>query len=83
MKRIILTILFACALVMPTAQSWAGSEPKIEVFFSPQGGCTEAVVKALDHATNNVLVQVYSFTSARLSMPWLTPINEGSKSRSS
>lgn len=36
----------------------------IQVFFSPKGGCTEAVVKNLDRATNTVLVQAYSFTSA-------------------
>jgi len=35
-----------------------------QVFFSPRGGCTEAVVDALDRATNSVLVQAYSFTSA-------------------
>jgi phosphatidylserine/phosphatidylglycerophosphate/cardiolipin synthase-like enzyme len=36
----------------------------IQVFFSPKGGCTEAVVENLDKATNTVLVQAYSFTSA-------------------
>ena len=36
----------------------------IQVYFSPQGGCTEAVVANLDKATNTVLVQAYSFTSA-------------------
>ena len=36
----------------------------IQVFFSPHGGCTEAVVKNLQSATNTVLVQAYSFTSA-------------------
>jgi phosphatidylserine/phosphatidylglycerophosphate/cardiolipin synthase-like enzyme len=36
----------------------------VQVFFSPQGGCTEAVVDALNHATNSVFVQAYSFTSA-------------------
>jgi phosphatidylserine/phosphatidylglycerophosphate/cardiolipin synthase-like enzyme len=35
-----------------------------QVFFSPRGGCTEAVVDVLDRATNSVLVQAYSFTSA-------------------
>jgi len=42
-----------------------GSIPQgIEVFFSPNGGATEAVVNALAQVTNNVLVQAYSFTSA-------------------
>jgi phosphatidylserine/phosphatidylglycerophosphate/cardiolipin synthase-like enzyme len=36
----------------------------VEVFFSPNGGCTRAVVSALDSATNSVFVQAYSFTSA-------------------
>ena len=36
----------------------------IQVYFSPQGGCTEAVVANLDKATNTILVQAYSFTSA-------------------
>lgn len=37
-----------------------------EVFFSPKGGCTEAVVNNLNKATNTVLVQAYSFTSAQI-----------------
>src|ERR1700730_16756500 len=42
-----------------------GSVPQgVQVFFSPHGGATEAVVNALEQATNNVLVQAYSFTSA-------------------
>ena len=36
----------------------------IQVFFSPIGGCTKAVVENLKKATNTVLVQAYSFTSA-------------------
>ncbi len=35
-----------------------------EVFFSPKGGCTEAVVGELGKARTNVVVQAYSFTSA-------------------
>jgi phosphatidylserine/phosphatidylglycerophosphate/cardiolipin synthase-like enzyme len=35
----------------------------IEVYFSPRGGCTEAVVEQLNAAKSSVLVQAYSFTS--------------------
>ena len=38
--------------------------PTIEVYFSPGGGCTEAIVDALGHAKQTVFVQAYSFTSA-------------------
>jgi len=34
------------------------------VYFSPDGGCTAAIVKQIDNATMEVLVQAYSFTSA-------------------
>jgi phosphatidylserine/phosphatidylglycerophosphate/cardiolipin synthase-like enzyme len=40
------------------------SPNEIEVYFSPQGGCTEAIIKTLDQAKTSVLVQAYSFTSA-------------------
>ncbi len=34
-----------------------------QVYFSPKGGCTEAIVKNLEQAERYVLVQAYSFTS--------------------
>jgi phosphatidylserine/phosphatidylglycerophosphate/cardiolipin synthase-like enzyme len=36
----------------------------VQVYFSPTGGCTEAVVANLNQAKSDVLVQAYSFTSA-------------------
>ena len=59
-----------CALAAAVPLLLGGCAPQasipegIQVFFSPQGGATEAVVNALNHATNSVLVQAYSFTSA-------------------
>lgn len=35
-----------------------------QVFFSPRGGCTDAIVAELNRATNSVRVMAYSFTSA-------------------
>ena len=37
-----------------------------QVYFSPHGGCTEAIVDALNHAKIEVLVQAYSFTSKEI-----------------
>lgn len=37
---------------------------QVQVFFSPRGGCTEAVVSAISQAKTEILVQAYSFTSA-------------------
>jgi phosphatidylserine/phosphatidylglycerophosphate/cardiolipin synthase-like enzyme len=35
----------------------------VQVYFSPHGGCTDAIVKELNEAKSEVLVQAYSFTS--------------------
>lgn len=36
----------------------------IEVYFSPKGGCTEAVVREIGKARFSIHIQAYSFTSA-------------------
>lgn len=57
--------LFALALLSLTGCYPEGSIPQgVQVYFSPRGGATQAVVEALRQATNSVLVQAYSFTSA-------------------
>jgi phosphatidylserine/phosphatidylglycerophosphate/cardiolipin synthase-like enzyme len=38
--------------------------PTVAAFFSPNGGCTEAIVDQINEAQRQVLVQAYSFTSA-------------------
>ena len=37
---------------------------RVAVYFSPNGGATEAVVREINAATQHILVQAYSFTSA-------------------
>jgi hypothetical protein len=52
-------VLLACLPLLISA----AAEPRIEVFFSPKGGCTEATVRELNRAKSSVRVQAYSFTS--------------------
>src|SRR4051812_5282159 len=40
------------------------ADETVQVLFSPNGGCTKAIVEELDQAKKSVLVQAYSFTSA-------------------
>jgi phosphatidylserine/phosphatidylglycerophosphate/cardiolipin synthase-like enzyme len=62
-----------------------GCEPQssipagVQVYFSPKGGATEAVVDALDHATNSILVQAYSFTSAPIAQSLVEARRRGVK----
>jgi phosphatidylserine/phosphatidylglycerophosphate/cardiolipin synthase-like enzyme len=46
------------------AEAPNGTIPIPEAFFSPKGGCTQAVLRELNAARQSVLVQAYSFTSA-------------------
>jgi hypothetical protein len=63
MKRLI--TIFTLAITLSWSISWAGSEsPTWSVYFSPNGGCTEAVIREVDKAKTSVLVPAYSFTSA-------------------
>jgi phosphatidylserine/phosphatidylglycerophosphate/cardiolipin synthase-like enzyme len=54
------------------ARNWA-------VYFSPRGGCTEAVVAALGQAKNTVIVQAYSFTSAPIAKALVDASRRGVK----
>ena len=49
---------------VPALQEPAAGPLPVEVYFSPKGGCTDAVLRELSTAKNTVLVQAYSFTSA-------------------
>ena len=68
MKRILMCVLVG--VVWPAAMCTGAAVPaKVEdttiaVYFSPKGGCTDAIVGVLKDAKRTVLVQAYSFTSA-------------------
>ena len=36
----------------------------VTIFFSPNGGCTQAIIDEISNAKSEILVQAYSFTSA-------------------
>jgi phosphatidylserine/phosphatidylglycerophosphate/cardiolipin synthase-like enzyme len=48
-----------------------------EVYFSPKGGCTEAVVRELANARQTVLVQAYSFTSTSIAAALVSASRRG------
>lgn len=64
MKKI---TLFLCLLVILIGVACAitgnSYTPKTSVFFSPKGGCTQAIVDSISGAKNEILIQAYSFTS--------------------
>jgi phosphatidylserine/phosphatidylglycerophosphate/cardiolipin synthase-like enzyme len=54
-------LIFCFLFPLPAAQT---GTPQVEVFFSPGGDCTKAIVSSLGAAKTSVYVQAYSFTSA-------------------
>ena len=64
MKRPLFTLFLAIFLLTFPLSPIAQEKPSWSVYFSPRGGCTEAIIKEIDRATTTVLVQAYSFTSS-------------------
>jgi phosphatidylserine/phosphatidylglycerophosphate/cardiolipin synthase-like enzyme len=44
----------------------AGLKSDIKVYFSPKGGCTDAIVNEIDAATSTIRVQAYSYTAEEI-----------------
>jgi len=65
MKKEILGILLSIGIALSFSKGLEAqsASPDIRVYFSPHGGCTEAVVRAVNAAQRQVLVEAYSFTS--------------------
>ena len=55
------------------------SNPPVHVFFSPNGGCTNAIIKEIDNAKSEILVQAYSFTSTAIAKALLNAHKRGVK----
>ncbi len=50
-----------------------------QVYFSPRGGCTEAIIREIDRAKAEILVQAYSFTSQPIAKALLSAHKRGVK----
>ncbi len=82
MRRLVCcVVLLAACTVCGQLESAEPSRPhaQIEVFFSPKGGCTEAIVKEVRAAKRSVLVQAYWFTSATIAKELVAAHKRGVK----
>jgi phosphatidylserine/phosphatidylglycerophosphate/cardiolipin synthase-like enzyme len=65
-KPLILVALFTLLLwtaLFPPVTLPQENPITLEVYFSPHGECTNAIIRELKKANNSILVQAYSFTS--------------------
>jgi len=73
-------LVAACIVACTSSQadnSVALNQAPVRVYFSPDGGCTDAIVNAIDNARSNIFVQAYSFTSAPISKALLNAHKRG------
>jgi phosphatidylserine/phosphatidylglycerophosphate/cardiolipin synthase-like enzyme len=74
--------IFTCILAWQIpliAQQASNSSDTWNVYFSPRGGATLAIVRTLDDAKSTVLVQAYSFTSAPIAEALVRALARGVK----
>ena len=61
MKKITAIIFLVLIITLP---AFAFNVDVTNVCFSPNGGCTKAIIEQIDNAKSEILIQAYSFTSA-------------------
>jgi len=75
----IIVVILLMVLSTPIYLHSQEKPPSIEAYFSPHGGCTEAVIRELDKAKTTILFQAYSFTSAPIAKALLNAHKRGVK----
>jgi phosphatidylserine/phosphatidylglycerophosphate/cardiolipin synthase-like enzyme len=60
---LILFVIISLISISPVNAEQFKATGTIDAYFSPHGGCTEAIVKEISNAKTEILVQAYSFTS--------------------
>ena len=76
---IIKAIFIVCFLASISLAEQFKATGTIDVYFSPRGGATEAIVKEINVAKNEILVQAYSFTSKPIAKALLEARKRGVK----
>jgi phosphatidylserine/phosphatidylglycerophosphate/cardiolipin synthase-like enzyme len=63
MRNIFVFLICICILSPLGCEYTPRVLPPIEVYFSPKGGCTDAIVREIEAAGSSLFIQAYSFTS--------------------
>lgn len=72
-----LTIVFPILSTTGTAHDLILNNTPTQVYFSPDGGATEAIIREIDRAKTDIIVQAYSFTSAPIAKALLAAHKRG------
>jgi phosphatidylserine/phosphatidylglycerophosphate/cardiolipin synthase-like enzyme len=77
MKKKALTFLW---LILLLGSTWTLAQAgSIRVYFSPNGGCTDAILSQINRAQKEILLQAYSFTSKPIAQALIQAQKRGVK----
>jgi phosphatidylserine/phosphatidylglycerophosphate/cardiolipin synthase-like enzyme len=76
----LISILLIFLLSIPlSATDLVLNNTPAQIYFSPKGGCTEAIVKEINNAKSEILIQAYSFTSVPIAKALINAYKRGIK----
>jgi phosphatidylserine/phosphatidylglycerophosphate/cardiolipin synthase-like enzyme len=82
-KRSRLPLCLFLILALTSSTTYAAdlvlNNAPVKVYFSPGGGCTQAIIDEINGAKTEILVQAYSFTSAPIAKALLKAHKRGVK----
>jgi len=76
-SKLVLLVFFLALPLTSIAKDLTLSNAPTQVYFSPHGGCTKAIVSELGKAKSVILVQAYSFTSRAIAEAILNAYKRG------
>ena len=76
---IVLTFIFLSAPSLYAAEIILPKDTPVHVYFSPNGGCTHAIIDTINNAKSEILVQAYIFTSEPIAKALLGAHKRGVK----
>jgi phosphatidylserine/phosphatidylglycerophosphate/cardiolipin synthase-like enzyme len=76
---IILTFIFLLVPSIHAADITLPKDTLVRVFFSPNGGCTDAIIDTINKSKSEILVQAYIFTSEPIAKALLDAHKRGVK----
>jgi hypothetical protein len=82
MRKITTTFLSLLILSFVAITAFAFQADITKVCFSPNGGCTESIVKEINAAKSEILVQAHSFTSYPIAKAPIDAYKRGVKEES-
>lgn len=76
---IVLSLALLPSLNVFAQNAAPANSAKVEVYFSPRGGAQDAIIRAIDAATQSIRIQAYSYTSAPIGEALLRAHKRGVK----